>query len=182
MTGYAAGWIATKRGKLIGALAAFFFLLFYIVLSIVVNRDYTAYMEANYDTKPALWIWIALVPAIIGEHLGVKHGSRANRDHPRTPGGDAFKKKGRNPIGDAATEEPKRAPTTHAEAFRRGQDDACIKSYRDALLRATLVGIALAVSLFSPVAWYWKVIIFLVFMFVLGVITAALHQRREISD
>jgi uncharacterized membrane protein len=81
------------------------------------------------------------------------------------------------------TELPERAPTTHAEAFRRGHDDARIKSYRDALLRAVLVGAALAVSLFSPVAWYWKVVIFLAFMFVIGVIMAALHRRHEeVSD
>ena len=82
----------------------------------------------------------------------------------------------------AMTEEPKRAPTTQAEAFRRGQDDARIKSYRDALLRAVLVGTALAVSLFSPVAWYWKVVIFLAFMFVFGVIIALLHRRHEVPD
>ncbi len=76
MTGYAAGWFSGKRGKLVGALAAFFTLFFYIAFSIVVNRDYTAYMDANYDTKPALWNWIALIPAIIGGHLGVKHGGR----------------------------------------------------------------------------------------------------------
>jgi hypothetical protein len=80
------------------------------------------------------------------------------------------------------TEEPKRAPATLAEAFRIGQDDARIKSYRDALLRAILVGTALAVSLFSPVAWYWKVAIFLAFMFAFGVIIAVLHRRREVPD
>lgn len=76
MTGYAAGWISTKRGKLVGALAAFFILFFFVVLSIAVNRDYSAYTDANYDTKPALWNWVALAPAIIGGHYGVKHGSK----------------------------------------------------------------------------------------------------------
>jgi hypothetical protein len=75
-TGYSASWIAGNRGKLIGALANFFLLFCIIVISLAINRDILYNYGDNYDTKPALWVWIGLLPAIVGGHLGVKFGTK----------------------------------------------------------------------------------------------------------
>jgi hypothetical protein len=74
ITGYSAGWIARKYGKIIGGLADLLPLLLVFVTSIVMNRDLTYYTYT--DTRPALWVYIGLLPAVAGGHLGVKYGSK----------------------------------------------------------------------------------------------------------
>jgi hypothetical protein len=65
------------------------------------------------------------------------------------------------------------------DAFRQGQGSAKIKNLKDAFLRAALVSAALFVALFSPVEWYWKIAIFAVTMFVIGLIVQGFAMRRE---
>jgi hypothetical protein len=79
ITGYSAGWIAKKRGKLVGAASNFLVLTSFVVFSIAINTDLMGLVEAKLDTKPALWVWIALIPAIIGGDLGMQHGSKGLR-------------------------------------------------------------------------------------------------------
>jgi hypothetical protein len=64
ITGYSAGWISKERGKLIGAFSGLFPFVCLIIFAIAVNRDFTV-----------LWVWIALISAILGGHLGVEHGA-----------------------------------------------------------------------------------------------------------
>jgi hypothetical protein len=80
------------------------------------------------------------------------------------------------------TEKAKRAPRTYGEAFQRGQKDARIKGHGSAILRAIVVGTALAAAWFSPVQWYWKIVIFLAIMFVIGLIAAAIERTKETAD
>jgi len=40
------------------------------------NVDPTKYFEQMYDTKPALWVWVALIPGIVGGHFGALDGKR----------------------------------------------------------------------------------------------------------
>jgi len=69
LVGFFAGFIAKRRGKLVGALAQFVPLLFIITVSLILNRDILG-AQAKYQTRPALWTWIGLIPAIIGGALG----------------------------------------------------------------------------------------------------------------
>jgi hypothetical protein len=68
--GFAAGWIAGRRGKLIATLADFFLLEALIVISLILNRDVLG--AARLDTEPVLWVWIGLIPAWAGGHYAVK--------------------------------------------------------------------------------------------------------------
>jgi hypothetical protein len=77
--GCIAGSIVKKRGMLVGALAAFVPLWFFITVSLIMNRDPTAMIAAQYDTKPAVWSWIALAPAMISGHFAAKAASAHGR-------------------------------------------------------------------------------------------------------
>lgn len=76
VTGFTVGWVAGKRGKLLAALATFLPLLLFTTFFLVKNQDPTAYFQRAYDTKPALWVWIALIPSIVGGHFGSLNGKR----------------------------------------------------------------------------------------------------------
>lgn len=70
VTGFTIGRMAKARGKLLAAIANFLPLFFFLTLSVVINRDSSEHIAKNYDTQPALWVWIGLLPAIIGGHFG----------------------------------------------------------------------------------------------------------------
>ena len=74
--GFSTGWIAGQRGKLLGAFTIFLPLCVLITVMLIKNVDPTEYVERIYDTKPALWIWIALVPGVVGGHFGALDGKR----------------------------------------------------------------------------------------------------------
>jgi hypothetical protein len=57
-----------------------------------------------------------------------------------------------------------------SEEFRAGQESPKIDSARDALLRAVLVAIAIAVAWVCPVPLWAKVLIFFGVMFVIGIL------------
>jgi hypothetical protein len=71
--GYTAGYIAQRRGKLMAALAVWMPMIVLIIVEVSMNRDILGNYQASSDTTPALWFWIALVPAMIGGHFAVKH-------------------------------------------------------------------------------------------------------------
>jgi hypothetical protein len=70
--GVIAGAIARKRGKLISAIAIFLPLQIFILLEIIKNQDMSDYIASMYDTELSLWVWIALLPAMICGHFSVK--------------------------------------------------------------------------------------------------------------
>jgi hypothetical protein len=70
--GIIAGAVAGRRGILISAIAIFLPLQIFILLEVIKNRDMSDYIASVYDTKPALWMWIALIPAMICGHFAVK--------------------------------------------------------------------------------------------------------------
>src|SRR5437899_1665063 len=69
LVGFFAGFFAKRRGKLVGALAQFVPVIFILAASLMLNRDILGAQD-NYQTRPALWTWIGLIPAIIGGALG----------------------------------------------------------------------------------------------------------------
>jgi hypothetical protein len=79
--GCTAGWIAKTKGMLVAALANYLPLFLIVAVSIAVNRGLFAYSDTHFDTKPASWFWISLVPAMIAGHFAVrivnKEGSAA---------------------------------------------------------------------------------------------------------
>ena len=76
ITGFTAGWVAGKHGKLLAAVATFLPLVLFTIFILIKNEDPTAYFQRAYDTRPALWVWIALIPSIIGGHFGSRDGKR----------------------------------------------------------------------------------------------------------
>jgi hypothetical protein len=70
--GCTAGWIAKTKGMLIAALANFLPLILFIGAALIVNRDLFAYSDTHFETQPALWTWISLVPAMIAGHFAVR--------------------------------------------------------------------------------------------------------------
>jgi hypothetical protein len=64
--------------------------------------------------------------------------------------------------------------------------DGRIRSHGDAIVRAIVLGVALVVAWNAPYAWYWRVLVFVVIMFVVGIIYPAvqrvLAERRRDSD
>ena len=76
VVGFFTGWIAGRRGKLLGAIAIFLPLWAMLTVAVVKNVDPTEYFEQMYDTKPALWVWLALIPGVIGGHFGALDGKR----------------------------------------------------------------------------------------------------------
>lgn len=62
--GGVAGAIARKRAILISAIAIFLPLIAFVLVELIENRDFSNYIATEYDTNPALWTWVALIPAM----------------------------------------------------------------------------------------------------------------------
>ena len=66
---------------------------------------------------------------------------------------------------------------------RNPHGDGKIKSLIDAVIRACVVAFALFLSWQAPFAWYWRVAVFFVIMFIVGIIYPAVQMawavRRE---
>ena len=71
--GYIVGSIAKARGKSLAALTIFLPNILLTTMFVSMNRDPSDYFAKNYDTHPSLWVWVGLLPAIIGGHLGMAH-------------------------------------------------------------------------------------------------------------
>ena len=70
ITGWLAGWIARRRGTLVGAAANFSFLILLSIASLVTNRNFTA--SSHFAVQPGVWALIGLLPAMIGGHFAVQ--------------------------------------------------------------------------------------------------------------
>jgi hypothetical protein len=57
---------------LVAALANFALLATFITIEQIQNRDATEYLATIYDTRPSLWAWIGLAPAMISGHFAAK--------------------------------------------------------------------------------------------------------------
>lgn len=62
--------------------------------------------------------------------------------------------------------------------FQTGAESARIRSRRAALLRALQVGIPGGIALGTPTAWWKKILIFLVLMFLVGFVVQFREIRR----
>lgn len=79
ITGFSTGWIAKKRGKLLGAIAQFFPIFIIVTIGLVKNVDLTPIVAQRSDTPLALWVWIGLIPAIVGGHYGAERNMKIIR-------------------------------------------------------------------------------------------------------
>ena len=64
-------------------------------------------------------------------------------------------------------------------ALRRLGEEARIKGGNDAIVRACMVGFGIAIASIAPVAWGWKIALFLVIMFLVGIIIPAIWRARQ---
>jgi len=77
--GCVAGAIARKRGILISAVAVLLPLIIFVLIELIENRDFSNYIATEYDTNPALWTWIALIPAMICGHFSARFSYSGGR-------------------------------------------------------------------------------------------------------
>jgi hypothetical protein len=54
--------------------------------------------------------------------------------------------------------------------------DGKIRGNWDAIVRAVVIGAALVIAWNAPYAWYWRILIFLGIMFVVGIIYPAVQR------
>jgi hypothetical protein len=80
VVGCVAGTIAKRRGMLVAGAATFLPLEVFVAMEIIRNRDMSEYIAITYETEPALWVWVALPPAMIGGYLAAK-GAKDRRAH-----------------------------------------------------------------------------------------------------
>ena len=77
IVGFSTGWIAKRNGKVLATIAIFLPLLLIIAFGLITNAaDSTEYLTRTYDTKPALWAWIGLIPGLFGGHFGALDGRK----------------------------------------------------------------------------------------------------------
>jgi len=53
------------------------------------------------------------------------------------------------------------------------------RSFGNAIVRAFLVGTAVAVAWLPPIAWYWKIMILVAAMFIVGLVIHGIDFYRE---
>lgn len=64
-------------------------------------------------------------------------------------------------------------------AFLGLQEQARIKRGNDALVRVCMIGFGAAIAAIAPVTWDWKIPLFLVIMFLVGIIMPAIRRARR---
>lgn len=65
------------------------------------------------------------------------------------------------------------------KALRRLREEARVKGRNDAIVRACMVGFGMAIAGIAPVPWGWKIALFLVIMFMVGIIIPAIWRARQ---
>ena len=81
----------------------------------------------------------------------------------------------------------KQTPMMHdrtASKFRRRalqglREQARINDGRDAIVRGCMIGFGIAIAAITPVAWFWKIPLFLMIMFLVGAIMPAIWRARR---
>lgn len=72
LSGFFAGYIARRKGMLIGGILQFIPLIIMVLIAIYMNRDITQYMYDKYGVDLALWTWVSLIPGVAGGFCGEK--------------------------------------------------------------------------------------------------------------
>jgi hypothetical protein len=68
VSGYFVGLFAQRREKILAGISCFFPLVLILAIAIYLNRDVFANMD-SLDTKPSLWVWLALPFWIVGGEI-----------------------------------------------------------------------------------------------------------------
>jgi Flp pilus assembly protein TadB len=68
---------------------------------------------------------------------------------------------------------------TSQRALLRLREEARIKSGNDALVRACMIGFGIAIASIAPVAWGWKIALFLAIMLLVGIIIPVIWWARR---
>ena len=70
-----------------------------------------------------------------------------------------------------------------AQARRRTlgtlQEALRIKQGHDAISRVCMIGFGIAIAAITPVTWAWKILLFLMIMFLVGIILPAIWRARR---
>jgi len=77
-------------------------------------------------------------------------------------------------------ENPRTAPKTALQALQRGQEEGRITGIKDGILRGVVVGTAIGVSMWLGTTWYWRLAIFALIMFLIGVAFSAYHRSKDV--
>lgn len=75
--------------------------------------------------------------------------------------------------------EKKTLSRPRGRAFLGLQEQARIKRGNDALVRVCMIGFGVAITAIAPVAWGWKITLFLVIMFLVGIIMPAIRRAQR---
>ncbi|HMD63392.1 MAG TPA: hypothetical protein VKF83_05390 [Stellaceae bacterium] len=71
-----------------------------------------------------------------------------------------------------------------ASRFRRRalqglREQARINDGNDAIVRVCMIGLGIAIAAIAPVGWAWKIVLFLVIMFVVGIVVPVIWRARR---
>ena len=64
-------------------------------------------------------------------------------------------------------------------AFLGLQERARIERANDAIVRVCMIGFGVAIAAIAPVTWGWKIALFVVIMFLVGVVMPAIWRARK---
>jgi hypothetical protein len=59
------------------------------------------------------------------------------------------------------------------------REQARINNGNDAILRLCMIGLGIAIVAIAPVTWVWKIALFLVIMFIVGIIVPLIWRARR---
>jgi Flp pilus assembly protein TadB len=59
------------------------------------------------------------------------------------------------------------------------REQARINDGNDAIVRLCMIGLGMATVAIAPVTWAWKIVLFLVIMFVVGIVVPVIWRARR---
>jgi hypothetical protein len=67
----------------------------------------------------------------------------------------------------------------HRRALCGMREQARINDGNDAIVRLCMIGLGIAIVAIAPVTWPWKITLFLVIMFIVGIIVPVIWRARR---
>jgi hypothetical protein len=66
----------------------------------------------------------------------------------------------------------------HRRALWGLREQARINDGHDAIVRLCMIGFGIAIVAIAPVTWVWKIVLFLVIMFIVGIIVPVIWRAK----
>ena len=67
----------------------------------------------------------------------------------------------------------------HRRALWGLREQARINDGNDAIVRLCMIGLGIAIVAIAPVTWAWKIVLFLVIMFIVGIVVPVIWRARR---